>query len=248
LVLIGRREIYEGGKTNHRTNKETIMNSRYIKTIGVSLGLGLAAGFALFRCHRALRHSEHRFRRLFEKARDGILLVDPESRLILEANPFLADLLGYTREEILGKELWQIGLPRDKVASREAFHKLQTEGFICYDNLPAQTKNGERREVEFISNLYRENGNEVLQCHIRDITERQQMEELLRQSGERIRLLAESMPERIWSARPDGSVDFLSDSWSDYTGLSLQDIQEWHWTKIIHPESLEKFVRSWKEA
>jgi PAS domain S-box-containing protein len=127
----------------------------------------------------AMQASEIRYRRLFEAARDGILLLYPDSRKIADANPFMMELLGYTREELLGKELWEIGLLKDEEASREAFRELQMKHFIRYEDLPLQNKQGQRREVEFVSNLYMENGHEVIQCNIRDITERKRTEQAL---------------------------------------------------------------------
>jgi PAS domain S-box-containing protein len=123
-----------------------------------------------------MRASEIRYRRLFEAARDGILILDPQTRKITEANPFMTELLGYPRNELLGKELWEIGLLKDEEASRAAFRELQQNHFIRYEDLPLQNKKGQRREVEFVSNLYPENGNIVIQCNIRDITERRRAE------------------------------------------------------------------------
>jgi PAS domain S-box-containing protein len=122
----------------------------------------------------ALRISEIRYRRLFEAARDGILVLDPTTRRIQDANPFMSELLGYEHEDLLGKELWQIGLLKDEEASRAAFTELQKTGYIRYEDLPLETNTGVRREVEFVSNLYQENGHKVIQCNIRDITERKQ--------------------------------------------------------------------------
>jgi PAS domain S-box-containing protein len=130
----------------------------------------------------ALRTSEIRYRRLFEAARDGILILDSGTRKITDANPFMSELLGYPREGLLGKELWEIGLLQDEAASRAAFRELQTNRFIRYENLPLQTKAGERHEVEFVSNLYDEDGRTVIQCNIRDITQRKRTENALRQA------------------------------------------------------------------
>lgn len=127
----------------------------------------------------AVRASELRYRRLFEAARDGILMVDPDTRKITEANPFMTELLGYPHQELVGKELWEIGLIKDEEASQAAFRQLQKEHFIRYENLPLQNIEGQRHEVEFVSNLYRENGHEVIQCNIRDITERRRAEQAL---------------------------------------------------------------------
>ena len=127
----------------------------------------------------AMRTSEIRYRRLFEAARDGILILDPVTRRITDANPFMSELLGYTYEELVGKELWEIGLLQDERANRAAFRELRKQGFIRYENLPLQNKAGQLREVEFVSNLYDEDGREVIQCNIRDITERRRTQEAL---------------------------------------------------------------------
>ncbi|HTK83135.1 MAG TPA: chemotaxis protein CheB [Bacteroidota bacterium] len=129
-----------------------------------------------------LRRSELRYRRLFEAAKDGVLVVDPSSRKILDSNPFMSELLGYTRDELCGMEMFEIGLIKDQDASEAAFRKLLAEGNIRYESLPLQTKTGDRREVEFVSNLYYEDGEQIIQCNIRDITLRKQAEETLRQA------------------------------------------------------------------
>ncbi|MBA2732117.1 MAG: PAS domain S-box protein, partial [Acidobacteria bacterium] len=108
-----------------------------------------------------LQASEIRYRRLFESARDGILILDAVSRKITDVNPFMTELLGYSREEFLGKELWEIGLFKDKDESQAAFRELQARGYIRYEDMPLQTKAGKQWNVEFISNVYLEDGNQV---------------------------------------------------------------------------------------
>jgi PAS domain S-box-containing protein len=129
------------------------------------------------RKQQGLRTSEIRYRRLFESARDGILILNANTLRITDVNPFMLELLGYSRDEFLGKELWEIGLFSDKKASQEAFRKLQLKGYIRYEDLPLQTIEGKLREVEFISNVYEEDGHQVIQCNIRDITDRKRAEE-----------------------------------------------------------------------
>jgi PAS domain S-box-containing protein len=131
------------------------------------------------RIQDAMKVSEVRYRRLFETAKDGILILDADTRRITDANPFLKEMLGYSHTELLGKRLWEIGPFRDIAASRSAFRKLQRKKYIRYEDLPLQTKGRRRRHVEFVSNVYRENGTKVIQCNIRDITERHQAEEVL---------------------------------------------------------------------
>jgi PAS domain S-box-containing protein len=124
------------------------------------------------RTHMELRSSEIRYRRLFEAARDGILILDPNTRKITDANPFMSELLGYLHRELLGKELWEIGLLKDEEANQAIFRELTKNNYVRYEDLPLQSKTGESHEVEFVSNLYVEDGRTVIQCNIRDITER----------------------------------------------------------------------------
>jgi PAS domain S-box-containing protein len=135
--------------------------------------------------------SEVRYRRLFETAQDGIMLVNPETRQVFDVNPFLTDLLGYGRAELVGKELWEIGLFRDIEASKAAFRTLREKGYIRYEDLPLRTRDGRGIEVEFVSNVYYVGASRVIQCNVRDVTDRKKAERALRaardQLGERVR-------------------------------------------------------------
>jgi PAS domain S-box-containing protein len=124
-----------------------------------------------------LRESEERYRRLFETAQDGILLLDAESGAITDVNPFLIDILEYTKEELIGKRLWEVSAFTDREASKSAFEELQKKGYIRYENLPLETKDGQIRDVEFVCNVYLVNGKKIIQCNIRDITQRKWLEE-----------------------------------------------------------------------
>ncbi|MFT5207669.1 MAG: two-component system sensor kinase FixL [Candidatus Omnitrophota bacterium] len=123
-----------------------------------------------------LRASEIRYRCLFEEAQDGILILDAESGGITDVNPFLADLLRLPRKKFIGKMLWEIGLFQDVDKSRRAFEQLKLKNYIRYDDLPLMTKGGRYIDVEFISNVYQENGVKMIQCNIRDITARKHSE------------------------------------------------------------------------
>ncbi len=125
-----------------------------------------------------LSASEIRYRRLFESAQDGILILDTDSGLIVDVNPFLIELLGYPREEFIGKALWDIGPFKHVDASKAAFRKLKEKGYVRYENLPLETSSGQPVNVEFVSNVYSANGKSVIQCNIRDITARRRAEQI----------------------------------------------------------------------
>ena len=130
----------------------------------------------------ALISSETRYRRLFEAAQDGIIILDAETGQIVEVNPFLSKLLGYSHEELFGKKLWEIGTFRDIEESKAASVELKSKGYVRYDDLPLVTKDGRKIAVEFVSNVYLVNHRKVIQCNIRDTTERKLAAEALKKS------------------------------------------------------------------
>ncbi len=134
------------------------------------------------RSEEALKISETRYRRLFETAQDGILILDAETGQISDVNPFLIEMLGYSHENFLGKKLWEIGPFKNIEASKTTFLELQSKGYARYNDLPLETKTGRPIAVEFVSNVYLVNHHKVIQCNIRDITERKLITEALQKA------------------------------------------------------------------
>ncbi|MHB0956301.1 MAG: sensor histidine kinase [Pirellulaceae bacterium] len=133
------------------------------------------------RMEQALQDSELQYRRLFEAAKDGILILDAESGMVVDVNPFLIAMLGYSHEQFLGKRIWELGLFQDVVANQANFERLKQQEYIRYEDLPLQTAMGQQRDVEFISNIYQVDHRKVIQCNIRDITERKRAQQALRE-------------------------------------------------------------------
>lgn len=146
----------------------------------------------------ALRVSEVRYRRLFEAAHDGVLLMDPVTRKITDANPFMTRLLGFGSHELLGKELYEIGLLKDEAASQEMFRKLKRNRQVRYENLPLENRDGRHQEVEVVANLYIEGGSPVIQCNIRDITVRKEAERAMRRNEALFRALVAQAPVGVY--------------------------------------------------
>ena len=212
-AVIPRNRFFDGFEfTHHFTGigrRNLLLNARRLDEHGgepKEILLGLQDVTAVVEFETNLRRSELRYRRLFEAARDGILMLDPVTRKITDANPFILRLLGYTRSQLIKKELWQIGLLKDEAANQQAFRELKRNGFIRYEDLPLKSKAGRRHEVEFVSNLYDEDGVEVIQCNIRDITERKRAEEKLRSSEERFRALFDLGPVGVYSCDMTGRI------------------------------------------
>jgi PAS domain S-box-containing protein len=153
-----------------------------------------------------LSDSEVQYRRLFEAARDGILILDAETGMIVDVNPFLVEMLGFSREEFLGKKIWELGFFKDIAANKANFLELLQKEYIRYENLPLETGKGRLINVEFVSHVYYVNDKKVVQCNIRDITERKRAEEELRESEERFRTLYENSTVGIYRTTPDGRI------------------------------------------
>jgi len=164
--VIGRRTMLLNARRIYREGKSTEMILLAIEDITERR-----------QAEEALKTSETRYRRLFETAQDGILILDAETGHISDVNPFLAEMLGHSQEEFLGKRLWEIGAFKDREASKTAFSELQSKGYVRYDDLPLETKDGRLMAVEFVSNVYQVNHHKVIQCNIRDITFRKRIEE-----------------------------------------------------------------------
>jgi PAS domain S-box-containing protein len=138
----------------------------------------------------ALKLSEIRYRRLFESARDGILILNFDTGSIMDANPFLLDMTGHTLDSVLGKKICDIGFVMDKTLYEQSFRQLKNEKYVLFENLPIATKGDRSISVEFVSNVYTVDRQKVIQCNIRDITQRRKAEEALIQANKKLNLLS----------------------------------------------------------
>ena len=145
----------------------------------------------------ALEVSELRYRRLFETAQDGILILDANTGKIIDVNPFLLDLLDYPFESMIGLQLWEIGLFEDIAANQAAFEKLQTDEYIRYQNHPLRTKAGKQIQVEFVSNVYFVGSAKVIQCNIRDISVRAEFQAASKSHADTLELADRARDEMI---------------------------------------------------
>ena len=200
-----------------------------------------------------VRVSEIRHRRLFETAHDGILILDPGTCKITDANPLMTKLLGYPRDQLVGKELFEIGLLKDEVASREMFRKLKKKHEVRYEDLPLESQGGRHQEVEVVANLYEESGCPIIQCNIRDITERKQAEEVLRRNQALFSALIEQSPVgvlvmdarfRLQEVNPVGRRAFSKVQ--PLIGRDFLEIMHAFWPKRVADQIVARFRRTLK--
>ena len=199
------------------------------------------------RALKALRVSERRYRRLFETARDGILLLNADTAQIEDVNPYLIEMLGYSHAEFLGKKLWEVGSFADIAQSKEMFAELQAKGYVRYEDLPLKTRTGATIEVEFISNSYDCEGIKVIQCNIRNITERKRAEATLREQEEFLRLIAANIGDFIAVLDLDGRRLYNSPSYRRLFGaaIDLRGTDSFH---QIHPEDQQRVKEVFRET
>jgi two-component system cell cycle sensor histidine kinase/response regulator CckA len=171
------------------------------------------------KAEEALENSEKRYRRLFESAKDGILILDADTGIVVDANPFLLRLLSYSHEELCGNFIWDIGTFKDISCSQEAFKVLQDEEYIRYDDIPLETADGRTVEVEFISNVYLVDHTKVIQCNIRDISEHKRAVA----ERERLILAIEQAGEMIVTTDPLGIIQYVNPAFERITGYSRHE-------------------------
>ncbi len=151
-----------------------------------------------------LNHSENRYRRLFESAKDGILILNAETGLVEDVNPFLTELLSYSKEQVLQKRVWELGFFRHLIASQEKFRELQQNEYVRYEGLPLESADGRRIDVEFVSNVYEVDGIKVIQCIIRDITDRVRVEAESKRRHAELQLILDVVPAMIFYKDREG--------------------------------------------
>jgi two-component system, cell cycle sensor histidine kinase and response regulator CckA len=199
----------------------------------------------------ALRVSELKYRRLFETAKDGILLLDAKTGQITDVNPFLIKLLNYSRDELIGARLWEIGPFKDIKECKLAFLELQEKEYIRYESLPLESKDGLPIEVEFVSNVYGlSGGTKVIQCNIRDITRRKRAEEELQQSEERFLLAAQATRDAIWDWDIKSGRIWRNQYFWDHFGYRTKDTEHGlaGWKDLLHPEDRDRVWNGFQAA
>ena len=200
------------------------------------------------RMEQALRASELSYRRLFEAAQDGILILDVDTGRINDVNPFLIKLLGFSHGEMVGKTVGEISPFKDIWSNKVMLERLQEDGYVRYHDLPLETREGHKIAVEFVSNVYQAGDKKVIQCNIRDITERKKAEDAMRESERRFQTLADISPAGIFQTDAQGQTTYVNPRWCQISGLSATDALGDGWLRAVHPEDRGKLVQGWQAA
>ena len=136
------------------------------------------------RNEQAIRAAELSYRRLFETAKDGILILEADTGRVSDVNPFLMTLLGFSHAEMVGQTVGELSPFKDIWSNQAILERLQKDGYVRYEDLPLETKDGRKVAVEFVSNVYQAGDKKVIQCNIRDITQRKHAQDEIRRLNE----------------------------------------------------------------
>jgi signal transduction histidine kinase len=150
-------------------------------------------------------------------------------------------MLGYSREQLLGNKLWEIGPFKDVEASKAEFRELQRETYVRYEDLPLETSAGKSINVEFVSNIYQVNGDRVVQCNIRDITKRKRAEEKLKDYSRKLQVLSRRLVEAQETERRNIARELHDEIGQALTviQLNLQAMLQAPGTKALSPHLRE---------
>lgn len=210
--------------------------------------LGRRAGVALdnARLYREL----DRFRATLDQTRDCVFMFDPETLKFFYVNQGAVNQVGYSTDELLGMTPLDIKPELDEERYRAMIAPLISgEQELHTFEAKHRHKDGHLIPVEVVLQYTAppdEEGRFI--TIVRDITERKRAEDALRQSEQRYRELADTMPQVVWQARADGAVEYLNRRWFEYTGRSPEEPWELSWRAVLHPDDEPRYTEVWSRA
>jgi len=196
----------------------------------------------------AIRESEERFRALFDSSPIGIFL--GRDGKVLYGNPAFAHMYGYADlEDMRGILLTDLVAPalRAELAERALRRERGEPVPNSYEAVGLRKDGSTFQYAVQVGNITLPDGPAAV-AFCTDISERQRANLALRASEQRYRELADSMPLVVWTARPNGELDYYNQRWFDYTGMTLEQTQGWGWQPVLHPDDLQNCIDRWSEA
>lgn len=244
LTTQGRGPLAQGGGNLEHWAK----NVQLYLSVAALTAMTLAAVIAERRqAGVALQENEKRFRLLFESARDAIFLADANTGIVTHCNHAASRLLGYEREEIIGKHQTFLHPPEEVEQYREHFR--QHVLVLPFRVLEAEIlrKDGARVPVEISSSLIEFSGQKYMQGVFRDVSERKRAEKSLRESEERFRTLSVLAPVGIYLTDAAGKCQYANPRWIEMAGLTLEESLGDGWVNALHPEDRAGVISSWQQ-
>jgi PAS domain S-box-containing protein len=226
-TILPRKTTFDGYEVEHDFSaigrRIMLLNARQIRRVWGKERIILLA-IEDITAHRQLEilleDSEKRYRRLFENANDGILLLDKREGNITHANPAITSMLGYSNEEFIGNNLRAIGFPHDMGAIQEILKTLEQNGIIHHKGAPIKKKTGQFVDTD----IYMVDKADLVQCNIRDITYRKKVEKSLKESEENYHFLFDNAPDLIISFDAEGNFLDLNKKFEEESGYGREEM------------------------
>jgi len=191
-----------------------------------------------------IRNAQIRSHQIFESSKEGILILDAISGYITDINPFLIELIGFDYEELIGKELWEIGVFKNIAASKEAFIELQNKEYIRFEDMPLETKAGKSVAVEFVSNVYEVEQKKVILCHIRDISDRKKAEEASSESSQLyFAMFEKNQAPQLLMNPVDLSIKDVNTAAAKFYGYTVEQLKVMNLKDISSKAAKEKMIK-----
>ena len=198
-----------------------------------------------------LPETEELYRIIAETASDALITID-ESSTILFINHAAEKIFGYPLAEMMGQQLTMLMPEYLRHLHQAGINRYVETGHkhISWEGveLPGLHKSGREVPLELSFGEFEKDGKRFFTGIVRDITDRKRAEANLQSSEQRYRYLADAMPQIVWTARPDGYLDYYNRRWFEYTGMSLEQTQGWGWQPVLHPEDVEECLKRWATA
>jgi len=229
--------------------------NRYLQKVGKPkpwydiLAQAIEQEIKQFKAEKRILESEERYRKLFESAQDGMLIIDAETGIIQNANTRLQEISGYPKEEFIGKRLWDLDTFKNIVDRKKKFQQFCEEGSIREEDQQVKTKDGGKIPVEFVSNTYKAGGKKIVQCNIREISERKKAKEALKESKEKFKKLFDASPDLTYFLDKNGIIQEVNQAGMDLLGYEREELIGKHFSELpfLPPETKEKIAEKVKK-
>jgi PAS domain S-box-containing protein len=197
----------------------------------------------------ALRESEEKHRKMFEEALDAIFIADAETGLVLDCNRAACELVGRKRSELIGKHqriLHPAGETEGEFSRTFSEHLRAGEGKVIETQII--TAKGEIKEAAIKANAFEIRGKKVIQGIFRDITQRKQAEQALRQSEKKYRTILEEMEEGYYEVDLAGNFTFVNDAMSRILGYSPDELIGMNYKTYTEKENVKAVFEAYNRV
>jgi len=199
-----------------------------------------------------LRRNEQHLRRVLDSLYSFIGVLSPEG-ILLEANLTALQAANLQPEDVLGKPFaeayWWSYSTASQVRLNAAIERAKTGEAVRYD-VEVRLSEENYIIIDFALVPLFDAGGEIeyiIPSGI-DISDREKSKQALQQSEYELRLITEIIPQQIWTATPEGEIDYINQRWQEYTGVTLEQIQADGWATVVHPDDLARIRKTWNRA